>query len=502
MFHLPAGIVELLDGALTAGDFVARCSLAPRGAVDVLRNLHDAKCLDFSRRTETRTPLESSSVDLNPSLVVPSIDSITDKQLRPGDIVEVLMAIRRDEFTGCLVVDEAGFTMRLDVKAGRVLAASGGPPETGLGPILEEMGQLDAEAREKLMAEAQQNPGVRLEEIALRLGWVNAAYVHQGLSRQLEARIEALVPLAEGKCRFFTGVGVDDSRALDSRPVETVVFDWLKTHPIHRDQLTEPFVAQHADTVFEPTETAEKLLGLMKLGGRGVRLLRQVNGSPLREVLSNPAISRAEASLALHLLYLSGGLRAGESAPPAATVTPSMPKPTVEALPRSTPPPAPPSTAEAAPPAGGGFDRPAIKEAMESRDYARALQLLEVAPSGSADPEILTQLGTATFRVQPGSEKARTRARAILEEALRLNEQNADAFVELAKISRLEGDVAACDAFLRRALSIDPHHGAASSERAAVARIQARSAKPVDAQEPEEDPGSASGKFFGFLRRR
>lgn len=158
--------------------------------------------------------------------------------------------------------------------------------------------------------------------------------------------------------------------------------------------------------------------------------------------------------------------------------------------------PEPPST-----PALGGRERAVMlsmqaEEAASAKDYARAIGLLREATT--ADPSsasIRMSLGWATFRYQPGSQKARDEARRHLEQSLTIDDRISGAHVALGKIARLDGDVARARSFFEQAMALNPSDPDARKELEALEKVEKK-----DGPQPGAD--SSAGFFKSLFGRK
>jgi cytochrome c-type biogenesis protein CcmH/NrfG len=104
-------------------------------------------------------------------------------------------------------------------------------------------------------------------------------------------------------------------------------------------------------------------------------------------------------------------------------------------------------------------------KAMESKVYATAIDLLTSARSlDPKNPQVLSALGWAVFRGQPGSAKTREQARQYLSEALAVAPDDVQALVPLGKIERLDGEFDRARKLFERVLTHDPENADAKHE--------------------------------------
>lgn len=536
MFRLPDALTSLLDGSRSVCAILNDCRMPSAIALDAMMRLDEAGCLALTAARPER-PAAAAAVALRQELELPEGPADEVMAASPFQMPELLLGLRHRQRSGTAVIEGRAFSVQLTLDRGRLLAARGGPPDTGLGQVLVSMGKLDADTLDRLTFEAARNPDVKLEDIAVRLGWVNAAYVHAALSTQMDLRIAALLPLDGALCRFYAGRTAADG-GIEARPVETVVAEWLGKGSPRAVFIVRRFIHWEQRTPVRAREGAHELLPLLRLGARGQRLIGRLDGRPLREILDDGVMPKAEVGVALYLLWAAGGLEV-DARPALSTEreSPAPAAPRVEPLP-SSPPNAPAMGAAAAgpgdgrppaeaparpriverfrPPSGAPPAAPAVgakpasevpdlqellrkgRDALDRKDLIGAHAALQTARAlAPEDPAVLVALATATFRRAPGSPVGRAEARLLLTQALTRDENVAEAYLMLGKMSRLEGDFAGARRHFQRAMSIDPENRDALGEVAAMDRLEKRVTKDVE----EESDAPATGGIFGFFKR-
>lgn len=129
---------------------------------------------------------------------------------------------------------------------------------------------------------------------------------------------------------------------------------------------------------------------------------------------------------------------------------------------------------------------------FRKRDYSGALEHFRSALDLNADEgEFHAYLGWTEMLVHPDDSEARSRAKASLEQAVRLAPQSANCFYLFGLQQRACGETELAERMFRKVLELDPKHLEAGRE---LRLAQMRREKP--------GKGEGSGGLFGFTRKK
>ena len=479
---LPPQLIAILDGTRSAAEVVQALG---DDTSALLRQLLDLDCIEQPITTIAPAP--------SAALTEPPPDGPPDRagRLPDDDPVEILLELKRRGETGVVVL-ETDWRLRLDIAAGNPVGWHGGPVESLIGQTLVRLGHLDDRALATLLerhgALRGTEPALRLGEIAVRDGLIGYPQLHEGLEAQLAAKVEAFVTATHGSHRFWRRDQVRGWDQVEPQPLESLLALALGHQGEARRRLVERFLSRHGTDGVTAGADAPGFLPAFHLGPRAQRLLRQLDGRPVRDVIATSPMDEDETLHVIALLHAAGAIATGT------LLDPSSAPPGIRApAPRPAPPTLPPDATRASgrprpvvtrtPPqeAHGDSRREAIaavavaRAALDSKDYPRAIAHLRTARAASPDdPVILTLLGSALFRSQPGSEKVRAEARTVFRRALELDPRATSAVVGLAKTARLDGDLVEARRQIDGALEIDPTDAEVELERAALDKLEHR----------------------------
>jgi len=210
----------------------------------------------------------------------------TPEEFGLGDWIELLQVQGR---TGRLAIEEDGRTLVLTFLAGAIVSITdrGGAADRRLGQMLSEGGHLAPAMRDQALQLASQS-GEPLGEIALRLGFVEAAPLQAALRAQFSERLQHMLTMRQPRCTFTAATERELGPAIPRDAAAAA--GWAKQSGamlMIRERLKQPFLSRHLREALKRTDVPN--LDLMTCGRAAFNLLEGAGPAALRCILEHLA---------------------------------------------------------------------------------------------------------------------------------------------------------------------------------------------------------------------
>ncbi len=237
--------------------------------------------------------------------------SMSSGRVRPGGILEthlarVLFSAERRRRTGILTVDEGEVQTRLHLVDGRVVFAEAGTVAETLGRILLKAGTIDRDEYllilERMSEPSEQDEVLRFGEVAIALGMLEPAQLSEALALQVRSKL--------ARCFLLEDVAwlwIDDEAPRRTTPyptpLEPTLLEALRRDP-QRERWLE-LVSGQRDRVAHLTQRPDEIARRFVLRAPELRLVAQVEGRMLGDVLDRRVLDPEETAAILVALHLA-----------------------------------------------------------------------------------------------------------------------------------------------------------------------------------------------------